>query len=60
MFDVKIGDKVILVAPSGKTRTVTVTDVIRPYNGSKEILAIEYMSQNGVSTLPIKFFKEFK
>lgn len=56
MESVKIGDKVTLVAPSGKTRTVEVTDVIRDVFG-REVLAIEFKSQNGVTQLPAEFFR---
>lgn len=59
MENLKIGDKVILVAPSGKTRTVTATDVIRDCF-SREVIAIEFQGVDGSVSLPVKFFKAFK
>lgn len=57
MENVKIGDKVVLVAPSGNKRTVIVTDVIRSIFDRKNILAIEFNGHDGLVTLPSKFFQ---
>ncbi len=53
----KIGDKVTLVAPSGRTATVIVTDVIRDIFDRKTVLAIEFNGINGPCQLSAKFFR---
>jgi ABC-type iron transport system FetAB ATPase subunit len=54
-MNVKIGDSVTLVAPSGASRGVMVTDVIR---FGSEVLALEFQGRDGFATLPIRFFRQ--
>jgi len=51
----KIGDKILLVAPSGRTREVVVSDVIRDWDGNP--IAIEIEGFDGPVSLPLKFFR---
>jgi len=57
IMNVKIGDSVILSAPSGASRTVIVTDVIRDCFDRKTVLAIEFDGVAGRCSLPAKYFK---
>ena len=58
MNDTKIGNVVTLVAPSGRTRDVVVTDVFRDIFDRKTVIAIEFDGIDGPTTLPIKFFRK--
>ena len=55
MSQVKIGDTVKLTAPSGTSKLVVVTDVIRCCF-SKQPIALEFEGRNGPVNLPIEFF----
>lgn len=54
--NVRIGDSVILIAPSGNSRDVIVTDVIRGF-GNGDPIALEFDGVDGPVTLPIRFFR---
>ena len=56
-MDAKIGDQVDLVAPSGNSTTVTVTDVIRdPFTLAPLALEFRSSTTGELVTLPIRFF----
>lgn len=55
MRDVRIGQSVRLTAPSGATRIVIVTDVIRDIF-TKEVIALEFQADDELVMLSVKFF----